>query len=93
MIHFRCGSCGESIKITDGHAGKRFKCPSCGKSGTVPQPDKPLAPLTCSGAIGLVIIILVFVPEEMFLSGAVSAIVAGLVAKMWKRRKKKVETK
>jgi len=29
----------------------------------------------------------------MFLSGAVSAIVAGLVAKMWKRRKKKVETK
>jgi len=93
MIHFRCGSCNESITITDGHAGTRFKCPGCGKRGIVPQPDKPLSPLTWSGAIGLVIVILVFVPEEMYLSGAVSAIVAGLAAKMWRRRKKKVETK
>src|SRR5262245_4875116 len=36
MIGFPCPGCGAQLKVKDELAGKRGKCPSCGKRMTVP---------------------------------------------------------
>jgi hypothetical protein len=33
-----CRSCGKSLKVRDSHAGKKVKCPQCGKAVLVPKP-------------------------------------------------------
>ena len=35
-IVFSCG-CGRSLRVGDGHAGTRVRCPACGNPATVPQ--------------------------------------------------------
>jgi serine/threonine protein kinase/formylglycine-generating enzyme required for sulfatase activity len=37
MIAFRCAHCNKDLKVKDDLAGKKVKCPSCGKIGVVPQ--------------------------------------------------------
>ena len=37
-IHFRC-PCGKTIKAKDEMAGKKFRCPDCGKAMQVPEPE------------------------------------------------------
>jgi formylglycine-generating enzyme required for sulfatase activity len=36
MISFRCDHCGKGLKVADNLAGKKARCPSCGKAGIVP---------------------------------------------------------
>ena len=38
MIAFSCSSCGQSLKIKDEMAGRKGKCPQCGKPIQVPVP-------------------------------------------------------
>jgi hypothetical protein len=36
-IHFRCPSCNKAVSVAGAHAGKRGKCPGCGKPIRVPD--------------------------------------------------------
>lgn len=38
-ISVSCESCGKQLKVKDEAAGKRVKCPDCGKAVQIPQPD------------------------------------------------------
>jgi hypothetical protein len=40
-ISFACARCGRSVTAPDAAAGKRGKCPFCGHSNEIPQPDPP----------------------------------------------------
>ena len=37
VIRFRCGSCGQAIKVPRSATGKRGRCPQCGANVTVPK--------------------------------------------------------
>jgi hypothetical protein len=37
MISFRCGHCGKDLKVKEQLAGKKGKCPGCGRPLAVPQ--------------------------------------------------------
>lgn len=37
MINFTCNNCGHAIKVSEKHAGKKGKCPNCGKPAVVPS--------------------------------------------------------
>ena len=38
-ISVSCDSCGKQLKVKDDAAGKRVKCPGCGKAVQIPQSD------------------------------------------------------
>jgi hypothetical protein len=38
MIVFDCSHCGRKLKVPDGQAGKKAKCPRCGQLTAIPQP-------------------------------------------------------
>lgn len=38
-IRFACDSCGRILKVSDSHAGKAAKCPSCKESVSIPTPS------------------------------------------------------
>lgn len=39
MIEFKCSQCGKQLKVKDNAAGKKGKCPQCGATLLVPQPE------------------------------------------------------
>lgn len=39
-IDVKCWECGKITKVNAAHAGKKGKCPVCGKVITVPDPNK-----------------------------------------------------
>src|ERR1017187_9501304 len=41
MLAFPCPSCQKKLQVSDEHAGKKVKCPGCGKVSTVPVPAPP----------------------------------------------------
>lgn len=41
MIEFHCQNCGQKIKVSLVHAGKRAKCPKCGHSLVIPMIESP----------------------------------------------------
>ena len=43
MIHLQCPACTKALKLKDELAGKKLKCPSCGKPVAVPQSTATLA--------------------------------------------------
>ncbi len=43
MIDFACPECARKIKVQDDRAGRKGKCPQCGKSLTIPTPSAALA--------------------------------------------------
>lgn len=38
MIDVACSACGKNVLVKDEHAGKRIKCPGCGRAVSVPEP-------------------------------------------------------
>lgn len=52
-VRFSC-SCGKNLKVPDQHAGRRVKCPSCGKSLVVPQPGYSPEPAPQPAAPGII---------------------------------------
>src|SRR5262245_24539082 len=42
MITFMCVHCNEELKVPDNTAGKRGKCPHCGKVVQIPQQAPPM---------------------------------------------------
>src|SRR5262245_38949350 len=40
MLHFACSECGKQLQAQDTAAGKKVKCPGCGKLSAVPVPLK-----------------------------------------------------
>ena len=44
MISCRCGQCGKDLKVKDELAGKRVKCPGCGKPVAVPELAASVSP-------------------------------------------------
>ena len=40
-IRFRCTHCSLTLTAGDDRAGATFKCPRCGREGTIPQPQEP----------------------------------------------------
>src|SRR5437879_5280096 len=43
MIHLQCPACTKALKLKDELAGKKVKCPACGKPVAVPQSTATLA--------------------------------------------------
>src|SRR5438270_4719024 len=41
-IHFRCPHCDKAVSVAETHAGKRGKCPGCGKPVQVPAAEPAL---------------------------------------------------
>jgi DNA-directed RNA polymerase subunit RPC12/RpoP len=41
LIRFACNFCGQHIRIPKIHAGKKGKCPKCGKTVLIPKPPAP----------------------------------------------------
>jgi hypothetical protein len=41
-IHFRCPHCDKGLTVAEAHAGKRGKCPGCGKPVLVPAVEAEL---------------------------------------------------
>ncbi|MCK4624458.1 MAG: hypothetical protein KAV00_04045 [Phycisphaerae bacterium] len=39
MIQLTCSQCGSNLRVTDKMAGKKGKCPKCGKMNVIPCPD------------------------------------------------------
>jgi len=39
MIQLTCSQCGSNLGVTDKMAGKKGKCPKCGKMNVIPYPD------------------------------------------------------
>jgi formylglycine-generating enzyme required for sulfatase activity len=46
MISLRCGHCGENLEVKDELAGKRGKCPACGRAIAIPVTSEQLATAT-----------------------------------------------
>jgi hypothetical protein len=41
MIHFECQHCGRKLKVPEGRAGRKGRCPACKAEVVVPQPSEP----------------------------------------------------
>src|SRR5262249_16926443 len=37
VIYFQCGQCGKKLKVQEELAGKKGKCPGCGKAAAIPN--------------------------------------------------------
>src|SRR5579862_6230482 len=49
MLAFPCSHCEKRLRVRIELAGKRFKCPACGKAITAPAAAKPTAPAPNEG--------------------------------------------
>jgi len=105
MIHFQCETCGKRIRVEEEYAGVKSKCPSCNNALTIPgeryrlpKGKKWLKILLTIGLLVFGILVFVFTlllsscMGQMVNLGAWVLICFGLV-KIWRRKKKKVETK